>query len=121
MILKKCNKCGALIKVLQDCECKDCGIKCCEENMSLVKSNSTDAAFEKHIPTFEIIGDKMKVIVNHVMDEDHYIEWISLESNDTEIMVKLAPGQSAEVTFPYMKDATLYAYCNKHGLWENKI
>ena len=121
MILKICNKCGAVVKVLKDCKCNDCRIKCCEESMNLIKSNSTDASFEKHIPIFEIMDDKVKVIVNHVMDEDHYIEWISLESNDTEITVKLKPGQTAEVTFPYIKDATVYAYCSKHGLWETKI
>ena len=73
------------------------------------------------VPTYERMDDKVKVVVNHVMDDDHYIEWICLEGNDTEITVKLKPGQKAEVMFPYINSATLYAYCNKHGLWENKI
>ena len=28
-----CEKCGAMVKVLIDCTCKDCGIKCCGEIM----------------------------------------------------------------------------------------
>ena len=121
MILKKCDKCGAMVKVLKDCECSGCGIQCCEGSMSLVQLNSIEASFEKHVPTYERMDDKVKVVVNHVMDDDHYIEWICLEGNDTEITVKLKPGQKAEVMFPYINSATLYAYCNKHGLWENKI
>ena len=27
--VKKCLKCGALVKVFKDCECDNCGIKCC--------------------------------------------------------------------------------------------
>ena len=29
----KCEKCGAMVKVLIDCTCDNCGIKCCEETM----------------------------------------------------------------------------------------
>ena len=33
LIIKKCQKCGALIEVINDCNCKDCGIICCEKPM----------------------------------------------------------------------------------------
>ena len=33
LILKKCMKCNALVKVLEDCSCDDCGIICCGEPM----------------------------------------------------------------------------------------
>lgn len=29
----RCKKCGAIVKVLIDCTCEDCGIKCCNEKM----------------------------------------------------------------------------------------
>ena len=28
-----CEKCGAMVKVLVDCTCVNCGIKCCGETM----------------------------------------------------------------------------------------
>ena len=40
MVLKKCMKCGALVKVLKDCNCDNCGIKCCNEEMTIIKPNS---------------------------------------------------------------------------------
>ena len=33
LIIKKCMKCGATVKVLEDCDCMECGIKCCNEQM----------------------------------------------------------------------------------------
>ena len=54
IILKKCNQCGALIQVLKSCDCKDCGIMCCNESMEEVTLNDQEASFEKHIPNYEI-------------------------------------------------------------------
>ena len=44
--------------------------------------NSVDAAVEKHVPTYEVKDGKIFVKVNHVMEEDHYIEWIAMASDD---------------------------------------
>ena len=30
-------------------------------------------------------------------------------------------GEVAKAVFPYVKGATIYSYCNKHGLWETQI
>ena len=121
MVLKKCMKCGTLVKVLKDCNCDNCGIKCCNEEMTIIKPNSVDAAFEKHIPTYEVIGDEIKVSVNHVMDSDHYIEWICYENDNLEQFVYFKPGETTEATFKYIKGATIYSYCNKHLLWMKKV
>lgn len=117
MILKKCNKCGALVKVLKDCTCEDCGIKCCGENMKNIVANSVDAAVEKHVPEYVVTGDKIKVQVNHVMEQDHYIEWVSFVYDGAEQTVYFKPDEKPEVTFDYVKGATIYSYCNKHLLW----
>lgn len=119
LILRKCESCGAVVKVIKDCHCK-CGFMCCGDQMEIVSANSVDAAFEKHVPTYEVVGDKLVVTVNHVMDSDHFIEWICLESDNKEETIYLKPGMDAKVEFSYQK-GKLYAYCNKHGLWENEI
>ena len=121
LIIKTCTKCGATIKVLKDCTCDNCGITCCDKKMVTLKPNSTDAAFEKHVPTYEIKDGNLIVSVNHVMDPDHYIEWISLVTNDNEETFYLKPGDDAKVTFTEKTKGTLYAYCNKHGLWKKEI
>ena len=59
LVLKKCMKCNALVKVLEDCKDESCGIVCCGEPMKEVKANSTDAAFEKHVPTYEKEGENV--------------------------------------------------------------
>lgn len=121
LIIKKCNNCGAIVKVIEDCNCENCGIKCCGEEMKVMTPNSVDAAVEKHVPTYEVVDNDIVVKVNHVMEKDHYIEWISLVTENKEYTVKLYPEQDAEARFPYSKGATLYAYCNKHGLWKTDV
>ena len=58
LIIRKCMKCGALIEVLNDCKCENCGIKCCGETMRTFVPNAEDASFEKHLPVVEVVGDK---------------------------------------------------------------
>ena len=121
LVIKKCTHCGATVKVIEDCNCEGCGIVCCNEPMQVMVPNSVDAAVEKHVPTYEISGDEIIVKVNHVMEKEHYIEWISLVKDNKEYTVKLYPEKNAECRFPYIKGATLYAYCNKHGLWKADV
>lgn len=119
--IKRCMSCGAIVKVIEDCNCENCGIVCCGEVMNELIPNSVDAAVEKHVPTYEVTGDRIKVKVNHVMEEEHYIEWISLLANNKEIMIKLNPGEDAEADLPYISGSIIYAYCNKHGLWKKEV
>ncbi len=120
LVIKRCKHCGALVKVLEDCGCK-CGIECCNEQMEKLVPNSVDAAIEKHVPTYEKVEDEIFVKVNHVMEKGHYIEWISLVKENKEYTVKLYPEQEAEARFKYIPGSTLYAYCNKHGLWKAEV
>ncbi len=121
LIIKKCVKCGALIKIIEDCKCEDCEIMCCGEEMKELKPNTTDAAVEKHVPTYQKVEDEIYVKVNHVMEKEHYIEWIAMVTDNNENMIKLYPEQNAECRFKYIPGAKLYAYCNKHGLWSTDI
>lgn len=116
--LKKCSKCGKIVNVMH---CDDKNIMCCNEVMFDVKSNITECAIEKHLPSYKIINDKILVQVNHVMEEEHYISFITLVKNNLEITKYLKDELKAKVEFPYLKGATLYAYCNKHGLWKTDV
>lgn len=119
-VLKVCDSCGAMIHVLKDCHCS-CGIQCCGKEMRTILPNSVDAAAEKHVPTYEVHGDEIYVRVNHVMEEDHFIEWICLVAEEKEGRKFMKVGKPAECHFPYTPGSTLYAYCNKHGLWKTEV
>ena len=121
LVIKSCKSCGAMVKVLKDCTCENCGIKCCGEEMEILVPNSVEASAEKHIPTFEKVEDEIFVKVNHVMDKEHYIEWIALVKDNKEYTVNLYPEQNAECRFKYIPGSTIYAYCNKHGLWKKDV
>ena len=121
LVIKKCKSCGATVKVIEDCNCKDCGIICCGEKMEVLVPNSVDAAIEKHVPTYEVKDGKIFVTVNHVMEEEHYIEWICMVSDKKECTVYLNPGEEAKAHFKYIPGSTIYAYCNRHGLWKKNV
>ena len=121
MKLKKCTKCGALVRVIEDCNCNDGGITCCGEKMVELIPNSTDAAVEKHVPELSVVDNKLVAKVNHVMDENHFIEWISFKNGDLEKTVYFEPGKTAEARFCRTNGTTVYAYCNKHGLWKKEM
>lgn len=114
-MFKKCIKCNHLVYVIKDSN----GISCCGNEMKELTSNSVDASFEKHVPKMEIINEKLRVIVNHVMEDDHYIEWIAQETENEIIIKKLNPGIDAIVEFNNIDNCKIYSYCNKHGLWVN--
>lgn len=43
----RCEKCGAMVKVLIDCTCENCGIKCCGEVMKEISAEDADKYLEK--------------------------------------------------------------------------
>ena len=57
LIIKKCKQCGAIVKVLNDCNCS-CGFECCGEKMETLIPNSVDASAEnmyQHMKKMETI------------------------------------------------------------------
>lgn len=121
LIIRKCMKCGAMIEVLNDCTCDNCGIQCCGEKMRTFAPNAEDASFEKHLPVVEVEGNEIVVTVPHVMEDEHYIEWIEFIANGRKQRQMLEIGKPAQARFPYIKGGVVYSYCNKHGLWSAEV
>ena len=116
-----CKHCGNVIEKVED---KGVPVVCCGEVMKELQAGIEDAAFEKHIPVYTVEGDTVHVFVGeveHPMEKEHYIMWIAQVSENRITRVKLYPEQATETRFPYISGATLYAYCNKHGLWKTTI
>ena len=121
LIIKKCAKCGALIKAIEDCRCVSCGFECCGEKMTKLEPNSVDAVVEKHVPSYVVKDGKIFIEVNHVMEEDHYIEWISIVFENKEVTTYFKPGDEPKTHCKYVPGSTIYAYCNKHELWKKDV
>ena len=116
----RCNICGNIIGLIHgDME----HMQCCGQKLELLKANSTDAATEKHVPVYEKVEDEICVKVGsteHPMEKDHYIMWIAQVSDNTTTRIRLYPEQATTVRFKYIPNSTIYAYCNKHGLWKTE-
>ena len=120
-VLKKCKKCGAFVEVLEDCTCENCGIKCCGQEMEIVKENSVECAVEKHKPEYKVVGNYIVVNVNHVMEPEHFIDFVAISSEKLCAKKYFDPNEAPVAIFPYVKGSKIYAYCNKHGLWSTIV
>ena len=116
-----CKKCGNVVSVLVNGGGK---LVCCDEPMEELTANTVDAALEKHVPNCEVRDHKIVVKVGevmHPMDEDHYINFVALAYDDTIEIHNFKPGDEPIWVFNYVENSTVYAYCNKHGLWKSEI
>ena len=114
----KCPTCGNLVEILHSAPVP---LFCCGKLMIEMKENNEDAAEEKHVPIIEKIENSIRVRVgsiDHPMDEDLYIEWIELLTEDRVYRKQLKPGQNPEAIFDNVDSSFgVRAYCNLHGLW----
>lgn len=87
-----------------------------------ITANTTDGAYEKHVPVLEHTGDHVVVrvgSVEHPMLEAHYIEWIVLETATGYQKKDLKPGEKPVADFAVTEPVVAaYEYCNLHGLWK---
>lgn len=117
----KCPICGNVIGLI-DGDSKH--LRCCGQEMIALTGNENDGATEKHVPVYEKVEDEIVVKVGeieHPMDKEHYIMWIAQVTDNKTVRVKLYPEQGTETRFEYIHGSTIYAYCNKHGLWKKTV
>ena len=116
-----CKHCGNIIAYAKN---KGVPVMCCGEKMSELVPGSVDAATEKHVPVISVEGNKVTVTVGeveHPMAEEHFIEWIALETQEGNQRKALKPGSKPQAVFMLAetdKAVAAYAYCNLHGLWK---
>ena len=89
--------------------------------MKEIKANTFDCAVEKHLPKVEVVGKYIVATVEHVMEPEHYIEWIALEAEGVSGRKYFKAGETPKAIFPYVKGSKVYAYCNKHELWQVEV
>jgi len=90
-------------------------ISCCGRKLTALIVKSED---ENHSMLVEEIEDDYYVTINHEMSKTHFISFVAYIACDRVLLIKLYPEQTAELRFPKKFGDKIYAYCNKHGLWE---
>ena len=116
-----CEHCGNIVAKVQDAGVP---LFCCGEKMKELVPGTVEASAEKHIPVVSVEGNLVKVTVGstlHPMAEEHFIQWIALETEQGNQRKTLKPGQEPTVTFaltPGDKVVAAYEFCNLHGLWK---
>ena len=99
-------------------------VMCCGQKMTEIIPGTTDAAVEKHVPVYEIRDNIVSVTVGaaeHPMLQEHYIEWISLQTKAGNQRKVLQPGDAPKACFAICEGdevEAVYAYCNLHSLWK---
>ena len=118
-----CKHCGNLVGMIKS---SGVPIICCGEPMSELIPGSVDASYEKHVPVISVSDNIVTVDIGsaaHPMTEEHYIEWVYIQTENGGQRKCLYPGDAPKVTFSLVDDKLLaaYAYCNLHGLWKAEI
>lgn len=120
----KCMHCGNVaIKVFD----QGVPMSCCGEAMAELTANSTDGAFEKHVPQVAVDGANVHVQVGdiaHPMTEPHFITMVVLVTEKGYQVAPLTPADAPEANFTVAagdKPVKVYEYCNLHGLWVKEI
>lgn len=116
-----CEHCKNIVEKIQD---SGVPMVCCGQPMTELLPNTVEASTEKHLPVVSHQNGIVTVKVGsmaHPMMEEHYIQWIYLETDKGFQRKDQKPGDAPEALFHIgnEKPCTVYAYCNIHGLWKS--
>ena len=116
-----CSHCGNMIAFVKN---TGVPVMCCGQKMQELVAGTTEAAVEKHIPVYTVEDNVVHVTVGsteHPMLPEHYIEWISLQTDRGNQRKVLNPGEPPKADFALLPGETVeavFAYCNLHSLWK---
>ncbi len=119
----RCKHCGNFIGLINNA-----GVPmiCCGEEMEEVVPNTVEASQEKHIPFITFDGSIMNVQIGSVLHpstEEHYIDFIYVQTEHGGQRKSIKPGDAPVAEFLFIDDKPIevFAYCNIHGLWSAKV
>lgn len=119
-----CKHCKNLVTLLHE---SGVPMMCCGEKMTELVPGTSDGAFEKHVPAVSVDENTVTVKVGeveHPMLENHYIQWVVLETKNGAQIHYLKPGEKPEAVFALAEGdeaIAAYEYCNLHGLWKKEL
>ena len=118
-----CEHCGNIIGMIHDAGVP---VMCCGQKMTKLEPGTVEASHEKHIPFVTVEDGAVHVNVGevtHPMTDEHYIQWVYVETENGGQRRVFKPGDAPEATFCVGDDkpVAVYAYCNLHGLWKAEL
>ena len=87
-----CRHCGNIITKLTSSKVP---VHCCGEPMEMLEAGVTDAAVEKHVPAVFVSDGRVTVEVGtvaHPMTEEHFIQWVAVETERDALVHWFHPG-----------------------------
>lgn len=105
-----CPVCGNVIRTIGEAVVSCCGIT--------LPPAEAEEADPDHSIRVETVEDEYYVCVDHTMEKDHYISFLAAVSDQGVQFVKLYPEGRAEARFKIDRVRRIYAYCNRHGLFQ---
>ena len=90
-------------------------ISCCGITLPHLEPEPVDS---DHIISSEIVENEYYVHIDHQMSKEHYISFLAAVSDGGIQLVKLYPEWNAEARFRINHIKHIYAYCNRHGLFQ---
>lgn len=125
-----CPVCGNIIHTTGEAVISCCGITLpaleAEETEAIsagstIGSDSTSTSNggdSNHALNIEVVEDEYFVTINHPMTKEHYISFIAAISDQGIQLTKLYPEGPAQARFKIAGLRKVFAYCNRHGLFE---
>ena len=108
-----CPLCGNILHSTGDTVVSCCGIT--------LPALETEEADDAHAVAIEQVEDEHFITFRHPMTKAHFISFIAYVTSDRLQMVKLYPEGNAETRLQLRGIGTLYWYCNRHGLYKQKV
>lgn len=108
-----CPICGNVIHCTGDAV-----ISCCGVTLPALEAEEID---EDHALTIENVEDEQFLTIRHPMTKEHFISFAASVTSDRIQLVKFYPESSAQTRMQLRGRGYLYFFCNKHGLFRQKI
>lgn len=108
-----CPVCGNVIQTTGETVVSCCGIT--------LPPQEAEKADDEHAIRFETVEDEYFVYVAHPMTKTHFLSFLMAVSDQGTQFVRLYPEGAAEARFKVSGVKILYAYCNRHGLFQHRI
>lgn len=95
---------------------------CCGEKLEKAIPEQSDEIAADHVIVAAPSDGGIFVQIKHPMEKTHSILFIAFISNlGTVQIAKLYPEQNAECRFAGFAKGTVYAFCNRHGIFSKEI
>ena len=105
-----CPVCGNVLTAVGEAVVSCCGIT--------LPPCLPEPADGEHPIRVEPVEDEYYVTVDHPMTKEHYISFLAAVSDEGIQLVKLYPQGGAAARFKRARIRRLYAFCNRHGLFQ---